>query len=246
MQKVIDKDWFSTWFDSPYYHILYKNRDFNEAENFINQLFEYLKPANNTNIIDIACGKGRHAIQMNKLGFTVDAFDLSENSIVEAKQSENDQLHFYVNDIREPLKTNAYDLAFNLFTSFGYFSDEQDNYQAIKAIADSMKAEGTFVMDFMNVNKVIANLVLSEEKIIDGITFKITREVKDNFIVKHINFSDNGNDYHFSESVKAITLNDFKAYFKSASLNLITTFGNYNLDPFDVNTSDRLIMIVKK
>ena len=101
-------------------------------------------------------------------------------------------------------------------------------------------------MDFMNVHKVINNLVFSEEKNIEGITFKITKEVKDNFIIKYINFSDNGVDYHFSESVKAITLTDFNAYFKSAGLKLITTFGNYNLDTFDINTSDRLIMIATK
>ena len=246
MQNNQSKEWFNTWFDSPYYHILYKNRDLTEAEDFIIHLFEYLKPNASIPIVDIACGKGRHAIQMNKLGFVVDAFDLSENSIKEAKKSETNQLHFFVNDIRKPLKKNQYQYAFNLFTSFGYFAEEQDNYKAIKAIADSLKPTGTFIMDFMNVHKVINNLVFSEEKNIEGITFKITKEVKDNFIIKYINFSDNGVDYHFSESVKAITLTDFNAYFKSAGLKLITTFGNYNLDTFDINTSDRLIMIATK
>jgi SAM-dependent methyltransferase len=246
MHNPPSKEWFSTWFDSPYYHILYKNRDLNEAENFISNLFKHLKPNNSSYIVDVACGKGRHAIQMNKLGFTVDAFDLSENSIKEAKKNENESLHFFVNDIRDSLKKDKYDFAFNLFTSFGYFSDEQDNYKAIKAIADSLTNKGTFVMDFMNANKVINNLVINEEKIIEGITFEITREIKDNFIIKHIKFSDKSVNYHFSERVKAISLSDFKAYFVSAGLNLIATFGNYNLDTFDINSSDRLIMIATK
>lgn len=246
MKDTNSKEWFSTWFDSPYYHILYKNRDLKEAENFIDVLFNHLQPVNGTKIIDIACGKGRHALQMNKLGYHVDAFDLSENSISAANEFKNESLHFYVNDIRKPLKQNEYNLAFNLFTSFGYFSDEQDNSLAISAISKSLASSGIFVMDFMNVNKVINNLVLQEEKEIEGITFKITREIKDNFIVKHINFTDKDVDYYYSENVKAITLDDFKAYFKSAGLKLMTIFGDYNLSPFNIDTSDRLIMITQK
>lgn len=246
MKSENNKDWFNTWFDSPYYHILYKNRDHNEAVDFINNLFDHLQPDQGTKVLDVACGKGRHAIQMNKLGYDVDAFDLSKNSINAAKEHQSNTLKFYLNDIREPLKENEYNLVFNLFTSFGYFAKETDNHKSIQAIADSLKVNGIFVMDFMNVNKVINNLKLKEEKLIEGITFNISKELKNNFIIKHINFTDNGIDYKFSENVKAITLEDFTTYFKSAGLKLITTFGNYNLEPFDITSSDRLIMIIQK
>jgi SAM-dependent methyltransferase len=241
-----NKEWFTSWFNSPYYHTLYKNRDFIEAENFISNLFNFLKPSANSNILDVACGKGRHAIHMNKLGYKVDGFDLSENSIKAAQLFENDNLHFYVNDIRLPLKLNQYNYAFNLFTSFGYFSNEDENYQSIKSIADSLTINGVLILDFMNVNKVINNLISEEEKTIDGITFFITRGIKDNFIVKSIKFSDKGKSYEFSESVKAITLNDFKQYFKAANLTLTNIFGDYNLSDFNNDNSDRLIMIAKK
>ena len=63
--------WFETWFDTPYYHILYKDRDFAEAENFISLLIKYLKLPENSKIIDLACGKGRHSIFLNQLGLSL-------------------------------------------------------------------------------------------------------------------------------------------------------------------------------
>ena len=52
--------WFINWFDSPYYHILYKNRDEKEAEFFIENLVQYLNLKKRSKLLDIACGKGRH------------------------------------------------------------------------------------------------------------------------------------------------------------------------------------------
>jgi SAM-dependent methyltransferase len=239
-------EWFEEWFDSKYYHILYKNRDEKEAQKFITNLIAYFSPKKEACFVDVACGKGRHSLFLNKLGFSVDGFDLSENSIENAKNFENENLHFFVNDIRKPLKTNTYDYAFNLFTSFGYFKDENDNQLAINSIAESIKKNGTIVLDFMNCNKVIRQLNKVETKKIDTIEFNITREVDKGFIVKNINFSDHNNSFHFQERVKAISLSMFKSYFNAANLKIEAIFGDYNLNSFDEEKSDRLILVAKK
>ncbi|MBL4668768.1 MAG: class I SAM-dependent methyltransferase [Flavobacteriales bacterium] len=241
-----NSEWFEDWFDSPYYHILYKNRDDKEAKDFISNLINYLKPETNNILLDVACGKGRHSLFLNQLGFTVDGFDLSENSINIAKKYENKKLNFYTNDIRTPLKIDHYNLAFNLFTSFGYFNDENDNQQAINAIAQSLKEKGMLILDFMNCNKVIQNLTKKESKMIDSIRFNIKKDYINGYIVKNIDFNTANKSYHFQEKVKAISLTDFKNYFEKANLKMEAIFGDYDLNSFDVNTSDRLIMIVKK
>ncbi|MCB9334627.1 MAG: class I SAM-dependent methyltransferase [Flavobacteriales bacterium] len=239
-------NWFEDWFDSPYYHILYKNRDENEAEVFVKNLINFVSPTKDSKLLDIACGKGRHAITMSNLGFQVDAFDLSENSIRKAKEFETNNLSFYVNDIRTPLQINHYDLAFNLFTSFGYFENDEDDLCAIKAIRDSLKSNGILVMDFMNVNKVIKHIVEEEIKLIDGIKFHITKKIKDNFIIKNISFQHNKQSFNFQERVKVLSQADFIRYFDAANLKIETTFGNYNLDSFQKNDSERLILIARK
>ena len=58
--------WFANWFDSPYYHTLYKNRDEREAQVFIDNLINYLQILKGSKLIDIACGKGRHAKYFNQ------------------------------------------------------------------------------------------------------------------------------------------------------------------------------------
>ncbi len=66
----------------PYYHQLYFNRDDKEAAAFIDKLIEHLKPAPGATMLDVACGKGRHSIQLAGKGFDVTGIDLSEDSIM--------------------------------------------------------------------------------------------------------------------------------------------------------------------
>ena len=112
-------EWFESWFDSPYYHVLYKNRDFSEAELFIDKLIQLIEPTKASRVLDLACGKGRHSIYLNKKGFDVTGIDLSEKSIACAKTAENETLHFYMHDMRKLFRTNYFDVVLNLFTSFG-------------------------------------------------------------------------------------------------------------------------------
>ena len=124
-------DWFASWFDTNYYHLLYKNRNDDEARLLIEHLVGYLNLAPNSKVLDLACGKGRHSITLNELGFDVLGIDLSSNSIEEAKQFENETLHFDVCDMRNSFTKNTFDVVFNLFTSFGYFDNKSDNEKVI-------------------------------------------------------------------------------------------------------------------
>ena len=236
--------WFSSWFDTPYYHILYKNRGDEEAQEFMQNLVNFLKLPKGASILDLACGKGRHSVYLNKLGFDVTGVDLSANSIAYAKQFENEHLHFHTHCMCKPVG-EKYDAVFNLFTSLGYFDDERENKESIIAIKEEIKEGGWGVIDFMNVKKVIDNLVPSEVKTVKGIDFHISRRVEDGFILKDIEFEDEGEDYAFTEKVKAFTLEKFLDYFQEAGIELVHTFGNYNLEPFDKNTSDRLILVFR-
>ena len=238
--------WFANWFDSPYYHTLYKNRDEKEAQVFIDNLIDYLQIPKGSKLIDIACGKGRHAKYFNKKGMDVVGVDLSQNSINTAKKDENKNLQFSVHDMRENYQENAFDVVTNLFTSFGYFENNKDEQKAINAMANNLKKEGILIIDFMNVKKVIANLVLNEQKTINNIQFDITRQVKDGFILKDIRITDGKEEQQFQEKVKAITLADYSEFITNAGLKIIDIFGNYKLDNFDEKISDRLILICKK
>lgn len=239
-------EWFETWFDTPYYHILYQNRDFSEAERFINNLLGYLNLPKGVNCLDLACGKGRHSIFLNKKGLKVTGVDLSQNSITEAKPFENETLSFDTHDMREVYKESAYDVVFNLFTSFGYFDAYEDNLKVLSSVNKMLVPEGVVVIDFMNAAFALDHLVEKEVKTMDGIDFNITKSYDGNHIFKNIDFNHEGKEYHFQEKVQAIKQEEFESLLEQAGFEIQDVFGDFSLSPFNKKESDRLIIIAKK
>lgn len=238
------KNWFVSWFDSPYYHILYKDRDIAEAELFVDNITQFLNLPDQAKVLDLACGKGRHSIYLNSLGYSVLGADLSENSIKKAKNFENETLKFKVHDMRLPFD-EKFDAVLNLFTSFGYFENDADNLTTLKAIQNSLNDYGFGVIDFMNVNYITKNLVPNEIKVVDGISFHIKRYITDNHIYKEIYFEDKGENYNFTEKVQLLNLQNFEQLMEEAEIYLLAIFGDYKLKKFHKEESERLIMIFK-
>ena len=234
--------WFQSWFDTSYYHLLYKNRNYKEAEFFIKNMVTYLNLEKDDSILDLACGKGRHSIFLNSLGYNVTGLDLSKNSIEHAKTHESNSLDFEVHDMRDPFKSK-FEVVLNLFTSFGYFEDDEDNFKVIQTIKSSLKQNGIGVIDFMNSPVVIQNLVAQNTYEADEIKFELKRNYKNGFITKDIQVKDAGKSFHFEEKVRAFTFKDFETMFSNAGLHLLDCFGSYKLDPFNIKTSKRLILI---
>ena len=242
MQK---KEWFAEWFDTPYYHILYKNRDNHEARVFIKSLVDLLQLPEASSVLDLACGKGRHSITLNEFGYTEIGVDLSAQSIAHANQFSNSSLSFAVQDMREPIQSKRFDAVFNLFTSFGYFSSKHENEKVCQAMAKMLNAGGKLVIDFMNAQKVIQNLVPSELKKAQDIEFDIKRIYSGTHIIKQISFQDKGQKFEFQEQVQAIDLSMFKEllapYFTIDSI-----FGSFELNEYIASESDRLIIIATR
>lgn len=243
---MIKAEWYVDWFNSPYYHLLYNNRNEEEANLFIDNLCNKLKLKINTKIWDLACGKGRHAIALSNKGFNVIGSDLSENSILEAKKSSTKNLDFFLHDMRLPFSIKNFDAVFNLFTSLGYFKDINENFFVFKNVSNALNSNGMFVVDFLNAQKVTSSLNKKQIEQRGKISFCIEKKILNNAIVKHIEFSDNKQHFYFEESVSLLNLSDFERFAKQSGLKLLSTFGNYHLEPFDEINSDRLILIFKK
>ena len=183
---------------------------------------------------------------VNELGFNVHGMDLSAESIHLAKTKENESLKFSVEDLRYYKNHNAYHLILNLFTSFGYFDNEEVNIQVLKNFHDSLRADGMLVLDFMNAHKVKQSLVPQETKVLSDIKFRISRTVENNVIIKTINFVDSeGEDKFFQERVSAFEIEDFHRLFQESGFEICHIFGDYNLNKFDRIKSPRLILIAK-
>jgi SAM-dependent methyltransferase len=237
--------WFSVWFNTPYYHLLYNNRNPEEAESFIRLLTKFLNPEPGCKALDLACGSGRHSVMLNKLGFDVLGIDLAQNSIEEARTFENEHLHFAVGDMREVVYQDHFDYIFNLFTSFGYFGSADNDREVLLACHKQLKHGGILVLDYFNVENILPMLPYCGSEKRGQLTFEIAKELVGKQIVKKIDFMSEGKTCHYEERVTAYSKHDLESMFIRCGFEIETTFGNYSLEPFH-KKSDRVIIIASK
>lgn len=226
--------------------MLYRRRDHSEAAVFIDHLLKYFNPAPDAKILDLACGKGRHSIYMSKKGYRVTGIDISEQNIAYAKHFESANLDFTIGDMREPLRPGYFDLVLNLFTSFGYFDQAEENLRVLKAVNTNLKEKGKVLIDYLNAELLKNTLVEKETLTENGVVFKIRRKIEKEIIVKRIEVIDGAQTFQFEERVKALGRTDFAALFAKSGFEITDTFGNYNLGRFSPDSSPRLIITARK
>lgn len=240
------KDWFASWFDTSYYHTLYRSRDQKEAKKFITRLVQVLKLEKDSCVLDLACGKGRHSRTLEELGMQVLGVDLSNQSIKSAKKHESENLRFLVHDMRDVIEGQTFDAIFNLFTSFGYFDDEAENDKVLQGVNTMLRPSGLFVFDYLNLEHTVSTLVEHELREIDGIHFEIKRKFDGKYIRKEISVEDQGHRLEFEEKVRGFHFAEMKNKMLNVHLKPIAVFGDFELNEYDEHTSERMIIICKK
>ena len=151
------KNWFKNWFDTEFYHKLYAHRNEKEAEEIVSAIIQELQPRRGASMLDLGCGNGRHAKYLAAKGFNVTGLDLAFSSIQHARKWETETLKFYRHDMREPFGNTCFDYVFNFFTSFGYFSAEE-NDRVIQNMVNSVRGNGFVMIDYMNVTHSVNGL----------------------------------------------------------------------------------------
>ena len=172
--------------------------------------------------------------------------DLSKNNIEYASQFQSGNLEFERRDIREDQGDKIFDYVFNLFTSFGYFRSKEDDIKVFTSVHKCLRNNGIFVLDFINVKKAIKHIQLQDDVTIDGTKFQIKRWVEDGFLFKEITVNSNEGEKLFTERVRCLRFIDFQQYAEQSGLKVDNVYGNYELEAFDENESDRLIITFSK
>ncbi|MCU0335632.1 MAG: methyltransferase domain-containing protein [Chitinophagaceae bacterium] len=245
---MAQKEWFDDWFDTPYYHQLYFQRDQQEAARFIAALIAHLDPAAGSRMLDVACGKGRHSIQLHSMGFEVTGIDISVSSIAQANQHAADTLQFYVHDMRQPFWINYFDYAFNFFTSFGYFRTRREHDAAMRSIGQSIKPGGTLVVDYLNTHYAEDHLQHTADVALNGYNYHVTKWMDETHFYKKIEVEhDDFTEPHiYTEKVAKFSLGDFTDMMAYQGLQIREVFGDYNLGAYDTRKTPRMIMLATR
>lgn len=219
-----------------------------EAKAFIDRLLQLLKPSPGSRMMDIGCGKGRHALAIAEKGFDVTGIDISPAMIEEAGKLERDNLHFYVHDMRLPFRINYFQYVFNFFTSFGYFNTHREHQDAIRTMSAALKPGGCLVIDYLNAHYVEDHLVHKEKKEVNDVEFFITRWMDENHFFKKIEIEDHSLEEPlvYVEKVSKFSLGDFNDMLSYQGIQIQEVYGDYQLGGYDIKKSPRLILVGRK
>lgn len=241
------KDWFKYWFNSQHYLLLYQNRNEKEAELFYELIQSNVPLKKNWKVIDFCCGYGRLAKKFAENGFDITGIDLSKFLIEKAIKTFKEQKlvgEFKVCDVRNFKERELYNLGVNFFTSFGYFSDEE-NEITLNNFCKSIVKDGWIVFDYFNPDYIIKNLVTDEKFHYENLEIIINKKIENNRINKIILIKSGNNSELYSESVKIYSLKDFERMFAKNNYIIKKIFGDYNGLPFD-SASPRIIIFAKR
>ncbi len=258
MKKI--QPWFKEWFNTQEYLDLYKHRDNTDAAKIIKLLFNNITFPKGAKVLDLACGNGRHSVLFAKKGYTVTGIDLSKYLISKADERRKKEylryskrLKFEIGDMRHISHKNEFDLVVNLFSSFGYFDNEKDNFDVLKSIALALVRGGYFLFDFLNAVYLLKNLVPYDVKREKGNTTVQIRNFTNGFVEKNIIIIKNNPSIgkspvvnRYKEKIRLYSISDFRKMFAENGLKILKEFGNYSGNRYNKEKSERLIILAQK
>ena len=243
------KEWFEDWFNTEEYRNVYKHRNENDAKELVELILENTDIPRDGKVLDLACGPGRHSILFAQKGYKVSAVDLSKNLLKVALDSavkSNVKVNFIEADLRNLCIKPKFDLVVNLFTSFGYFEDDKENFKLFGRAFYFLNDNGYFVLDFFNKDYLQKNIVAKSEGYIDRSRIIQERKIEGERVIKKITILNNGNEKHFMESVRMYSKDELITEIEKRGFKVEKVFGGVRGRTFDLETSQRIIIIARK
>lgn len=241
-------DWFKEWFSSELYLEVYHKRNLQDAGKFLNTLLQTIQLRQGDKVLDAACGAGRYSYLLAEKGFDVYGFDLSKSLLKIANQNAFEfsiPQKFVCADIRRFCSRVRFKAVFNLFTSFGYFNSDEDNFAFVKNSVNFISEGGYFVIDFLNSNYVIKNIIPESKQNLNGKVIIEKRSVKKERVEKEIVISENENSQKFIESVALYSSEKIITKFEEYGFCIVKLLGDYSGNNFNKDNSERFIGIFK-
>lgn len=242
-----EKYWYEKWFSNKYYLEIYKHRDEKEARDIINLFQRSVHLPSEAKVLDVCCGAGRHSIELARRGYSVTGFDLSEYLISQAKESlsvadeKGLKAEFLIRDMKDFTFNKQFDAAINIFTSFGYFETDEENFKVFKNVEKSLMSGGYFVFDFINADNLRNTLVANSEDEYEGEKIIQKRYIENGFVYKDIYI---GKD-KYTERLRLYTKDELERALTEADLEPVNLFGDYYGNGFESEASKRVIYICR-
>lgn len=243
--REVPLPWFRDWFGREYL-ALYPHRDRAEARRAVALLHETTRPGPGARVLDLACGAGRHLVELCRVGYRSVGLDLSMPMLDAARRTAVSAA-LTRGDMRQlPFRAGAFDIVTSYFTSFGYFEDELDDLRVLREVRRVLDAGGWFLLDFMNAHQVVANLRKRDRRNVSGLDVVQERRLVegDRIVEKRITIGtgDTGARKRFVERVRLYRPEELVGMLEDTGFVAGPRFGGYDRSGFS-HSSPRCIVM---
>lgn len=228
-------------------------------------LLKRLQLKKGASILDLACGHGRHAIELARRGYKVTGLDFSKHFIELARKDAREkkvEVDFVRKDMRGLSFVNKFDAIINMFTSFGYFDDEADNMLVLRKISRALKPNGKFLIDLNNTMRTLAVMsqrgkadkktgLLKTAPRKDKLSNGLIVATKDEFDPATMRWSmtrtwkEKGKLKSYRTNVRMFSLPELKNMMEQNGLPVEKVWGDFQGSPFGFE-SRRLVVLARK
>jgi SAM-dependent methyltransferase len=236
-------DWFESWFGEEYI-ALYPHRDEEEARTVAELIAQRVQLPRSAQVLDLACGAGRHQRELCDRWWTV-GLDLSPALLRIARSLDHTAPVVRADMRRLPFAAGVYDMVVNLFTSFGYFRDDQQHRFVLEEVARVTRAGGWFVLDFLNAPQVRDTLVPFDRQQVGSRVVEQEREISADgrYVRKTITLLDE--DRTFVERVRLFEPDELGQLLTTAGFTVNEIIGGYDGRALDT-ASERAIFFARR
>jgi SAM-dependent methyltransferase len=252
MQNTKEKPWYEQDnFWATFEPVMFTQQRITGAGEEVEQVLTLLDLQAGAKVCDLCCGVGRHSLELTRRGFEVTGVDRTARYLARARAKAKDEglnVEFVAADARNFERTEAFDVVLNLFTSFGYFEDDDDNTRMLENVHASLKPAGRLVVEIMGKEALARvfrerdwhesddTIILEERKLSED-----WRRIESRWIL----IKDGKQQAECRFSLRLYSAVELKDLLKRCGFSQVDIYGSLAGEPYDQNAK-RLVVVARK
>jgi len=201
-------------------------------------------------VLDLCCGFGRISAELARMGFAVTGVDITESYLQTAREDakyENLNIEYIHSDVREYKKPDFFDLALNLYISFGYFADQKDDLLLVRNAFESLKKGGTFIVETLGKEIAVRDFVEAEWFERAGFTVLTQYEPLDSwtFLKNRWILLKDGEKVEKVLTQRLYSASELRALLLEAGFSKVEIYGDWDESPYN-HRAAKLIAVGRK
>ena len=206
--------------------------------------------SSNPKVLDLCCGFGRISAELARRGFSVTGVDITESYLQTAKEEaslDNLDIEYIKADAREFVRRDYFDLAVNLYISFGYFENKKDDLLMVRNAYESLKNGRSFIIETLGKEIAVRDFVETEWFERAGFTVLTQYEALDSwtFLKNRWILMKDGKKIEKVFNQRLYSASELRDLLLEAGFSKVEIYGDWDETPYDKRAA-KLIVIGRK